>query len=150
MKKIVITFILIFLSVMGLTVGALAAIPAVNDRAAEELAHELSSLSPPDGTVVIESVSAAGNLTGNGNKMQYFAAILVSSDSSAEELYDYYRDLVGDNSVNVKAQTENAIPESDRGNLSFTSTLDEDKTYYIIYRWDGSDSFYRNLDIRAH
>lgn len=149
MKKSTI-IILIVCVVLGLAFGAIAAVPAVNDRAAEELAQELSSLSPPDGAVVIESVSAAGNLTGNGNKMQYFAAILVSSDSSAEELCDYYRDLVGNDSVNVKEQTENAIPESDRGALSFTSALDEDETYYIIYRWDSTDSFYRNLDIRSH
>lgn len=149
MKKTTIVIIVV-LSVIGLALGAVAAVPAVNDRAAEKLAYELSSPTPPEGTVVIESVSAAGNLTGGGNKMQYFAAILVTSASTAEELVEYYRGVCGDEHVSVKAQTENAIPESDRGNLSFSSTLLEDETYYIIYLWDTSTSFYRNLDIRAH
>ncbi len=150
MKKITIAIVFAVLAVIGLTVGVLAAVPAINDRAAEVLADELYSLSPPDGTVVIESVSAAGNLTGNGNKMQYFAAVLVSSDMSIEELYAYYTDAFDGDSIFVNEQTENAIPQSDRGALSFTSTLDEDETYYIIYRWDSTDSFYRNLDIRSH
>lgn len=150
MKKIVIAIILVVLAVISSAAGALAAVPAVNDRAAEELAHKLSSLTPPEGTVVIESVCAAGNLTGNGNKMQYFAAILVTSDLTAEELCEHYRELYGDEYVFAKAQTATAIPESDRGKLSFASTLDEDESYYIIYRWDSTDSFYRNLDVRAH
>ena len=39
---------------------------------------------------MIESISRAGKLTGNGNGMQYFGAILIRSDLSLEELDAYY------------------------------------------------------------
>ena len=36
--------------------------------------------------VLIESLSEAGRLTGNGNGLQYFGAVLIRSELSLEEL----------------------------------------------------------------
>lgn len=150
MKKSLTAAVIVICAVLGITVGALAAVPATNDRSAEKLAESLSSLPPPEGAAVIEAVSAAGKFTGNGNGIQYFAAILLSSELSPEELADYYRQKTGKNAVFAEVQTGNAISVTDRGSLSFSSKFDENESYRIVYLWDGSTSFYRNLDIRAH
>ena len=47
---------------------------------------ELCETPLPEKTELIESISRAGKLTGNGNGMQYFGAILIRSDLSLEEL----------------------------------------------------------------
>lgn len=46
----------------------------------------------PEQTELIEAISKAGKLTGNGNGMQYFGAILIKSELSLEELETYYSD----------------------------------------------------------
>lgn len=150
MKKTTAAVVISVCTVVLIITGAFTAVPAVNDRAAEKLADLLSSLPPPEGAAVLESVCAAGKLTGNGNGILYFAAILVSSELTTEELADYYRQKTGKSSVFADEQTENAISVADRATLSFSSKLDENGSYRIVYLWDGSTSFYRNLDIRAH
>ena len=54
--------------------------PIVNDRIAEQTADKLADLPLPDHTEMLESVYEAGKLTGNGNGMQYFGAILIQSE----------------------------------------------------------------------
>ena len=53
---------------------------------------ELCETPLPEKTELIESISRAGKLTGNGNGMQYFGAILIQSELSLKELDDYYSD----------------------------------------------------------
>ena len=44
----------------------------------------------PERTEIIDSVSLAGKLVGNGNGVQYFGAILLKSKLSLNDLEDYY------------------------------------------------------------
>lgn len=64
--------------------------PAVNDHIAKKLYKEMVQVPLPEGAVVCDSRFLAGNLVGNGNKMQYFVALLLRSEWTMEELEDYY------------------------------------------------------------
>ena len=138
MKKILIPICAIAVLVCFVAVF----IPLSNDRAAENIAKQLESSVPAD-TVIIESVSKAGKLTGNGNGMQYFGAVLIKSDLTPDELSDFYSGAV------VKKQTSQKIEAVEHEQMSFETVIDGDD-YYIVYMFDGSSSFFANLDIRGH
>ena len=117
-------------------------IPLSNDRAAENIAKQLESSVPAD-TVIIESVSKAGKLTGNGNGMQYFGAVLIKGDLTADELSDFYSDAI------VKKQTSQKIEVIEHVSLSFETVIDGDN-YYVVYKFGDSSLPFANLDIRGH
>ena len=57
-----------------------------NDNISKNVVKNLKSISLPDNSELIDSISVSGKLTGNGNGMQYFGAILIKTDLSEEEL----------------------------------------------------------------
>ena len=138
MKKILIPICVIAVLVCFVAVF----IPLSNDRAAENIAKQLESSSPAD-TVIIESVSKAGKLVGNGNGMQYFGAVLIKSDLTPDELSDFYSDAI------VKKQTSQKIEAVEHGQMSFETVIDGDN-YYIVYKFGDSSLPFANLDIRGH
>ena len=138
MKKILIPICVIAVLVCFVAVF----IPLSNDRTAENIAKQLESSSPAD-TVIIESVSKAGKLTGNGNGMQYFGAVLIKSGLTPDELSDFYSGAV------VKKQTSQRIEAIEHVTVSFETPIDGDD-YYIVYTFGGSPSFFANFDIRGH
>ena len=71
-------------------IGGVISIPLINNHTAYKVEKTLCEIPLPEETELIESLSQAGKLTGNGNGMQYFGAILIRSDLSLEELDAYY------------------------------------------------------------
>lgn len=138
MKKILIPICVIAVLVCFVAVF----IPLSNDRTAENIAKQLESSSPAD-TVIIESVSKAGKLTGSGNGMQYFGAVLIKSGLTPDELSDFYSDAI------VKKQTSQKIEVIEHVSLSFETVIDGDN-YYIVYKFGDSSLPFANLDIRGH
>ena len=138
MKKILIPICVIAVLVCFVAVF----IPLSNDRTAENIAKQLESSSPAD-TVIIESVSKAGKLTGNGNGMQYFGAVLIKSGLTPDELSDFYSDAI------VKKQTSQKIEVIEHVSLSFETVIDGDN-YYIVYKFGDISLPFANLDIRGH
>ena len=138
MKKILIPICVIAVLVCFVAVF----IPLSNDRAAENIAKQLESSVPAD-TVIIESVSKAGKLTGNGNGMQYFGAVLIKSGLTHDELSDFYSGAV------VKKQTSQKIEVIEHVSLSFETVIDGDN-YYVVYKFGDSSLPFANLDIRGH
>ena len=82
--------------ILVLVFGILFVIPVSNDYAAMKTAKRAVDIPLPKQTEYIESAYLAGKLTGNGNGMQYFGAILVKSDLSVDELAAYYRNFNDD------------------------------------------------------
>ena len=104
----------------------------------------------PEETELIESLSQAGKLTGNGNGMQYFGAILIRSDLSLEELDAYYsRYRSNEWECLVKIQEGQSIEGIDHGTLQFAEEI-KDRGYYIVYSWGSGNSLLDELDIRGH
>lgn len=104
----------------------------------------------PEKTKIIDSVSLAGKLVGNGNGMQYFGAILLKSKLSLNDLEDYYSVYQkNDWSYVVEAQKTQIIEMVEHSRISFSEKID-DEGYYIVYSWGDGPEILEELDIRGH
>lgn len=124
-----------------------------NDMIAKRTEKELKHTSLPENTEIIDSISIAGKLTGNGNGMQYFGAILIKTDLSEEELNNYYNQYRENEwSFVVKKQDTSKIEVIEHGNYSFKKYNEKDKEkYYIIYSWGSSkNDLLFEFDLRGH
>lgn len=131
-------------------IGGVISIPLINNHTAYKVEKALCEIPLPEETELIESLSQAGKLTGNGNGMQYFGAILIRSDLPLEELDAYYS---GDRSNEweclVETQEGQTIEVIDHGILQFLEEI-KDNGYYIVYSWGSGNSLLEELDIRGH
>lgn len=84
-----ILIVIIFIVVISISVFVVI-IPLANNHYAKQVEKELRKTPLPEKTKIIDSVSRAGKLVGNGNGMQYFGAILLKSKLSLNNLEDYY------------------------------------------------------------
>lgn len=129
----------------------IASVPIVNNHTAGRIASHLAGLPLPEGTKLIETVSAAGKLVGSGNGMQFFGAMLIKSGLSIEELerfYAAYRENEWD--CVVQGQTGRRIEPVEHGALAFSHSPAQDEGYYIVYSWGGGIEPFCSLDIRGH
>ena len=144
MKKVLIPLVVVIV----LFVGFIVSIPLVNDNTAKTVEKKLSEIVLPDNTEMIESLSKAGKLVGNGNGMQYFGAILLRSEQSLDELSAYYLHKLPD--AVVKEQKSQKIECIEHGELSFKSSFTEKGDYFIVYLFDSGIYPFSDLDIRGH
>lgn len=124
-----------------------------NNIIADNTKKELLNTNLPSSTEIVDSISVAGKLTGNGNGMQYFVAILISTELSKEELEKYYKQYRNDEwSFLVLKQNSNKIDVIEHGSYKFEKYNENDKEkYYIIYSWGtAKNDFLAELDLRGH
>ena len=146
MKKIKLVGILAAVVLIG---GSLS-IPLLNNHIAYKVEKALCEIPMPEETELIESLSQAGKLTGNGNGMQYFGAILIRSELSLEELDAYYSDYRSNEwEYLVEIQEGQSIEVIEHKALQFSEEI-EDGGYYIVYSWGSGNSLLEELDIRGH
>ena len=139
--------IIVFLVVIVLIVGFIISIPLVNNYSANNVEQELLGIALPDNTEMIESLSIAGKVVGNGNGMQYFGAILIKSEKTLDELSAYYLNKL--DGILVKEQKSKEI-EFTHGNVSFSSNINEEGNYFIVYLFGDGIFPFSELDIRGH
>lgn len=131
-------------------IGGVISISFINNNIAYKVEKELCETPLPEKTELIESISRAGKLTGNGNGMQYFGAILVRSDLSLEELDAYYSGYRSNEwECLVETQEGQSIEVIDHGTLQFSEEI-KDSGYYIVYSWGSGNSLLEELDMRGH
>ena len=123
-------------------------VPFVNDFLAKNVENSLVEIALPENTQMVESISKAGKLVGNGNGMQYFGAMLIKSEQILEELAAYYADVNAE--IVVKVQTSQAIECLEHAQLSFTTEITEEENYYIVYLFGEGLAPFSQLDIRGH
>ena len=126
------------------------AVPMSNNFCAYMVERELLETPLPEQTVVIESISRAGKLTGNGNGMQYFGALLIQSELTLEQLEDFYsnyRENGWEYLVDPQPGRDIAVVEHER--LHFSKEAADDG-YYIIYSWGQGMELLEMMDIRGH
>lgn len=120
-------------------------ITAVNDNTAMQLEKELLNIPLPEDTYVVESLSQAGKLWGNGNGMQYYGAMLISSELPLEELKSHYLQY----NCNINIQTTTEI-NTDHGELHFPSDTFPDNAYIVEKFGQGVNEFFEQADLRGH
>lgn len=133
-------------------------IPIANNGVALRIEQDLKDIPLPPQTEIIESTSVAGKLIGNGNGMQYFGAVLLRSDLTANELYDHYRPYrEGLYDCLIEPQFGNVIrPGGEEFHGVSAPTFrggGEDGTYYILYTWGSAPAWAKDLldtDLRGH
>ena len=123
-------------------------VPFVNDFSAKNVENSLIEIALPEDTQMVESISKAGKLVGNGNGMQYFGAMLIKSEQTFEELAAYYADVNAE--IVVKVQTSQAIECLEHAQLSFATQITEEENYYIVYLFGEGLAPFSQLDIRGH
>ena len=133
-----------------------SAITITNNQIAIEIEDKLKSVELPEGTELVDSMWLAGKYFGNGHGMQYFGAILVSSELEADELQAYYRNYIqSDDIVDVVKQQTAAIfddPYYGEWGLAFEN-FNSDNNNYMIYcleaktsGWDDNSFIIELLD----
>lgn len=127
-------------------------IPVVNNLTAKGVENHLKKLPLPPETELAASVSRADKLTGNGNGMQYFGAILLRSELTLDELkafYAQYRRTEWE--CNVVSQREPGLDFLENyDELRFSQYDDAPRSYYIVFSWgDGTEPFV-SWDLRGH
>lgn len=145
-KAVIITLSALFAAV----VIFLIACPIVNDFSAKQVRQRLEALPLPENTRVAESFSRAGKLTGNGNGMQFFGAILIESELSLDQLeayYTAYRKIRWD--CIVERQEGKEITAIEHGGAAF-QTDPAGGQFYIVYSWGSGLSPFRDFDLRGH
>lgn len=144
MKKAVIPIVLIAV----LLVGFIVSVPLVNNHSAREVERRLVSTALPDNTEMVESLSKAGKLVGNGNGMQYFGAMLIKSELGLEELEAYYSEIISGSAV--REQKSRDIEIIEHGTLSFEAEISDTEGYFIVYLFGSGKKPFSELDIRGH
>lgn len=146
MKKLKLVGILVAV----VLIGGVISISFINNNIAYKVEKELCETPLPEKTELIESISRAGKLTGNGNGMQYFGAILIQSELSLKELDDYYSGYRSNEwECLVETQEGQSIEVIDHETLQFSEEI-KDSGYYILYSWGSGNSLLEELDIRGH
>ena len=148
-------FIILLIVMFVLPIISYVGIVVANNFIADKIEKDLVSYQLPSNTKLVDSVSAAAKLTGNGNGMQYMGAILVDSDLSKEELKEHYSSEFDYIEVNEQETVNLDFIQ----NVSFDADIKlEDKAYYSIICWDDDrrevfGDFISDLldfDIRGH
>ena len=135
---------------LGIVLCFIMSIPIVNDYCAYMVEKKLCAAPLPENTQLIDSVSKAGKLTGNGNGMQYLGAILIQSELTMEQLdsyYLHYRENEWEYLVTVQTDRDLSFIELDPLRFSQEVTADG---YYIVYSWGKGIELYEMLDMRGH
>ena len=147
------TFIIILIIAVVALVLLVVSTPFINNYIAYSIKKDLVEVSLPDKTELIDDLSSAGKLIGNGNGMQFFGAILIKSELTLEELkhfYSKYRE--NEWSYIVEKQVSNNIAFIEHRDLKFKALKVDEQliNYYIVYTWGSSDYPLSDLDIRGH
>lgn len=140
-KAVIITSIILLLIPIIFTF----VITGVNDSTAAGVERKLVRLPLPEKTLFVESLSKAGKLVGNGNGMQYYGAMLISSELSLDELREYY----GEYDCEVYRIDYPRI-DIDHGDLRFKTKTFPDNAYMVEMWGESPWWFFAEFDIRGH
>ena len=123
-----------------------------NNMIAKNVEKELLKTPIPNNTEIIDSISIAGKLVGNGNGMQYFGAILIKTDLRETDIINYYSKYrKNDWSYLIEKQESNRINILENGEYNFKNMTENNKdNYYIIYSWGKASNFLLEIDLRGH
>lgn len=127
-------------------------LPIINNAIALGVENELKEQPLPPNTQLVDSISAAGRFSKFSKDLQYFGAILVTSELSEEEMKAYLEESLYDKTHNctVRKQTSATI-DLDFANMDLSFDEFSEGNYYIIYKFGYAPGWVRpllNTDMR--
>ncbi len=128
MKK----FKIIIIGIVVLLVLTIISIPLINNFKAYKVKNELLNIPLPEKTEIVESISKAGKLSGNGNGMQYLGAMLICSDLPFGDLKTYYEKYADGWKGPFVNQPNGQVFDIANKPIQFSTVIDSEK-YYIVY-----------------
>lgn len=134
---------------MLVLVGMPIAVSLVNDAAARRIEAQLLELQLPDGAALVDSMSQAGKLVGNGNGMQYLGALLISSDDDREELQQFYEGIGGAAGLEITVVPAEEV-QGFHGVDGFLADPGAVGTFVVEAWGDGPGWFFEDFDLRGH
>ncbi|MEJ8302301.1 hypothetical protein [Saccharibacillus sacchari] len=90
-RKMVMISILAVVLLVAAVFSLYIVFPIWNNVHLYTFAHQLKKVPMPEDTVFVEMETTVGKLNGNGNGIDFFAAMLVKSELGSSELFDYYK-----------------------------------------------------------
>lgn len=134
-KVIASVFIFVITACVALyVIGAIS-----NDHTASSTLKRIKEIPLPEETVLVDEISVAGKLVGNGNGVQYFGAIWIKSDLPLWKLEDYYSKFrKSEFDFIVEEQANQEINVIEHGEYKFNSEK-IDGRHYIVYSWGSSN-----------
>ncbi len=124
------------------------------------LEWEIANVELPEDTKIIDRLSIAGKMNGNGSGMQYLGLILIESELSLSELQKHYNakfiekhpdeKYIG---YHVEVQKSRKLEIVERGMPRYFSYFKDtgviEDGYYIVYIFDPNSYGLGDWDIRA-
>ncbi len=138
------------IAIMVLSIVGYTSIVITNNCVANRIEKNLLAYELPANTVLVDSLSIAEKLVGNGNGMQYMGCLLVESDLTGEELEAHYSTEFEYIEVHLQ---ENSQLDFIRPGYSFENfSPEEGKTYYAVacFNTQGNLPDILDFDIRGH
>ncbi|MBR5314444.1 MAG: hypothetical protein IKU45_03405 [Clostridia bacterium] len=156
MKIIKRMFLILVAFLIVLPIIFYVGIVVMNNSIADRIEKDLIAYQLPQNTELVDSISIAGRLTGNGNGMQYMGAILVDSDLSEDALKKHYSSKF--DYIEVIKQEKPNMDFIYSKNYSFNDFDAANNVYYSVICFDDDrrekyGDFISNLldfDIRGH
>ncbi len=157
MKKLLSTTLIILVALLLVfPVISFIGITVANDCIAAKVEKELTSYPLPDKTVLVDSLSVAGKLTGNGNGMQYMGAVLITSELDQQTILEHYQNEF--DYVEVHRQISETINSLHPDSVTFKRfDHDNDTPSYSVICWGSRSDYVSNdiawildFDIRGH
>lgn len=144
-------FVLVMILLVFCIIMFCLSIHVLNDNVAKSVENELKDIPLPSNTELLDSISIAGKLTGNGNGMQYFGAILIKTQLNIKELNEYYKQYRKNEWSCLIGKYNNEIYIIEHGKYRFKNiNNNEFDGCYIVYSWGDINNGFLNLDIRGH
>ena len=135
--------------ITALIIGFAVSIPIVNDSVARDVEMRLLDLPLPAGAERIDSMSQAGRIVGNGNGMQYFGALLIRSDDSADELQRFYTDHQEAIDLAIAVTPAQELRDF-HGAHGFLGRVGEQGTFVVQAEGHAPGEMFENADLRGH
>ena len=148
----------VLISVLILIALFHVAIYVVNNHIAKQLESQLLNCPLPPNSEIVDSVSVAGKIEGNGNGMQWFGIILIKSEMNEDDLSQWYSSHMDTDEADEIYVIRQKSPEVfEYENYRFNNFSGEDLCYQIqLFRdsavgtelsiWESL----LNFDLRGH
>lgn len=125
-------------------------IAIINDFLASDTLKEIKSAGLPENTKLLSEYAVAGKVSGNGNGMQYFGAVLIKSDLDVSKIQEYYEKSDCEISVQVKAQESDKITVLNSEHYFDGVDGQSFENCYIVYGYGSGGNSILDLDLRGH